>query len=144
MTSRTALFTRVPVDKAFKVIEEQNLREDLTLPDRSKLNVDQLIQLLEDCLTTTYFVSWVEFHQQIHGAAMASPFSPVVEYLYIEHFVSIVFSSAPRTPSRWFRYIDDTFVLTHEYYVDSLISHIDNIGEYIKITISRNLCHFPE
>ena len=48
----TALFTSVPVDQTFKVIEVK-LRQDRTLPDRSELNVDQLIQLLEYCLMTT-------------------------------------------------------------------------------------------
>ena len=51
----TALFTSVPVDQALKVIEHK-LREDLILPDRSELNANQLTQLLEYCLTTTYFV----------------------------------------------------------------------------------------
>ena len=63
------LFTSVPVDQALNVIERK-LRQDLTLPDRSELNVDQLIQLLEYCLTTTYFVYKGEFYQQVHGAAM--------------------------------------------------------------------------
>ena len=47
-----ALFTSVPVDQALNVIENK-LRQDLTLPDHSELNIDQLIQLLEYCLTTT-------------------------------------------------------------------------------------------
>ena len=128
-----ALFTSVPVDQALNVIERK-LRQDLTLPDRSELNVDQLIQLLEYCLTTTYFEYGGEFYQQVHGAAMGSPVSPIVTNLYMEHFESIALSTAPRPPSLWFRYVDDTFVLTHEDDVDSLTSHINNINDHIQFT----------
>ena len=128
-----ALFTSVPVDQALNVIERK-LRQDLTLPDRSELNVDQLIQLLEYCLTITYFVYGGEFYQQVHGAAMGSPVSLIVANLYMEHFESIALSTAPRPPSLWFRYVDDTFVLAHEDDVDSLTSHINNIDDHIQFT----------
>ena len=76
------------MDQALYVIERK-LRQDLTLPDRSELNVDQLIQLLEYCLTTTYFVYGGKFYQQVHGAAMGSPVSPIVANLYMKYFESL-------------------------------------------------------
>ena len=74
------------------------------------------------------------FYEQIHGAAMGSPVSPFVANLYIEHFESITLSAVSRPPSLWFRYLDDTFVLTPEYEVDSLTSHINNIDDHIQLT----------
>ena len=65
---------------------------------------------------------------------MGSPVSPIVANLYIGHFESIALSTAPRPPSLWFRYVDDTFVLTHEDDVDSLTSHINNIDDHIQFT----------
>ena len=108
----TALFTSVPVDQALKVIT--NFKEYLTMPARSEIDVDQLIQLLKCYLTTTYFVCCAEFYQQVHGAAMCSPVSPIVANLYMEHFESIILYTAPRPRSPWFRFVDDTFVLKIE------------------------------
>ena len=134
----TAHFTSVPVNQALNVIERK-LRQYLTLPDRSELNVDHLIQLLEYCLTTTYFVYGGEFYQQVHGAAMGSPVSPIVAKLYMGHFESIDLSTAPRLPSLWFRYVDDTFVLTHEDDVDSMSSNINNIDDHNQFPPNQRL-----
>ena len=65
---------------------------------------------------------------------MGSPVSPIVANLYREHFESVALSTAPRPPSLWFRYVDDTFVLTHEDDVDSLTSHINNFDDHIQFT----------
>ena len=65
---------------------------------------------------------------------MGSPVSPIVDNLYMEHFEFIALSTALRPPSLWFRYVDDTFVLTHEDDVNSLTSHINNIEDHIQFT----------
>ena len=38
----------------------------------------QIINLLEFCLKNTYFLFQGKFYEQIHGAAMGSPISPLL------------------------------------------------------------------
>jgi len=45
-----------------------------------------LIPLIEHCLTTTYFSYNNQFYEQISGAAMDSPISPVIANIFMEHF----------------------------------------------------------
>ena len=130
----SALFTSVPVDKALEVIRSR-LVKDQTLKKRCELTVDQLTQLLEFCLNTTYFVYDGTFYQQTHGAAMGSPVSPIVCNIYMEDFEDIALSTAPNPPFLWMRYVDDVIAVSHEYFVDELFAHINSIDHHIQFTI---------
>ena len=50
----TLLFTNVPVDEAVRVIKTK-LQDDETLKDRTPLSADMVTELMELCLTSTYF-----------------------------------------------------------------------------------------
>ncbi|XP_072038548.1 uncharacterized protein [Amphiura filiformis] len=90
----TALFTFVPVDKALRIIQAR-LEQDNTLSDRTRLSAAHVTKLLEVCLNCTYFVYNGNYYQQIHGAAMGSPVSPIVCNLYMEQLEQEAIRSAP-------------------------------------------------
>ena len=73
----SALFTSVPVDLALRVIKDL-LEKDPTLKDRTVLPVEDIILLLEFCLKNMYFSFQDQFYEQVEGAAMGSPVSPIV------------------------------------------------------------------
>ena len=80
----SAQFTSFPVDPALKVIKDL-LEKDSTLKERTVLTVEDIIQLLEFCLKNTYFSFQGQFYEQVEGAAMGSPVSPIVANLYMEY-----------------------------------------------------------
>ena len=94
----SALFTSVPIDPALKIIKDL-LDKDTTLKERTVMEVGDIILLLEFCLKNTYFSFQGQFYEQVEGAAMGSPVSPIVANLYMEYLEQKALSTAPTHPS---------------------------------------------
>ena len=90
----SARFTLVPVDPALYIIRDL-LDKDHTLNKRTVLAVNDIILLLEFCFKNTYFSFQDQFHEQVEGAAMGSPVSPIVANLYMEYLEQKALSTAP-------------------------------------------------
>ena len=79
-----SLFTNIPIQKAL-VIVRSRLNADPTLKDRTKLSVDDIMELLEFILTTTYMTFRGQIYNQKFGTAMGSPVSPIIANLVMEN-----------------------------------------------------------
>ena len=119
----TALFTSVPVDPAVNIIMGL-LEEDTSLHNRTVLSVHNIIQLLGFCLHNAYFSFQGQFYEQVEGAAMGSPVSPIVTNLYMEHFERTALRTASN-PRLWLRYVDDTFATQQEEHKQNFLEHIN-------------------
>ena len=93
----SALFTSVPIDPALNIIKDL-LVKDNTLKERTVMEVEDIILLLEFCLKHTYFSFQGQFYEQVEGAAMGSPVSPIVANLYMEYLEQKALSTAPNPP----------------------------------------------
>ena len=129
----TALFTSMPINPVLKIIEHR-LANDHGLHKRMTMSVSYIITLLQFCLNSTSFVYQGKFYQQIEGAAMGSPLSPIVANIFIEKFEEEALATAPHPPSLWKRYVDDTFVIQEEKYKNEFFQHINSLEDNIKFT----------
>ena len=77
----------------------------------NRLTDSDRAQLVEICLTSTFFSFEGEFFEQTCGAVMGSPLSPVVANLFMEYFESKALNSSKLLPKLWKRYVDDTNVI---------------------------------
>ena len=100
------------------------------------MTIPQIVELLDFCPNTTYFIHDGAYYQQTHGAAMGYPISPLVDNSYIEQFEKVAISTAPHPTSLWLRYVDDTLTVLHEYDVEEFTEHIKRIDPHIKFTIA--------
>ena len=97
-----ALFTSVPIQPAINIIKKL-LEEDKELQQRTTMSVNNITCLLEFCLKSTYFTFQGRHYEQLEGAAMGSPISPTVVYLYMENFEVKAISTAPHPFYLWKR-----------------------------------------
>ena len=133
----SALFTSVPIDPALNIIKDL-LDKDTTLKERTVMEVGDIILLLEFCLKNTYFSFQDQFYEQVEGAAMGSPVSPIVANLYMEYLEWKALSTAPHPPRFWYRYVDDTFVIHKEANKQGFLQHINSVDPAISFTVEEN------
>ena len=129
----SALFTSVPIDPAINIIRRK-LELDQELHTRTSMKVEQFISLLEFCLNTTYFQFQGRFFEQVQGAPMGSPFSPIVANLYMEDFEIKAINTAEYPPRIWKRYVDDTCVIMEATKKKGFLEHINSIDPHIQCT----------
>ena len=100
--------------------------------------LETLSSYWEFCLKNTYFSFQGQFYEQVEGAAMGSPVSPIVANLYMEYLEQKVLSTAPHPPRFWHRYVDDTFVIHKEANKQGFLQHINSVDPAIRFTVEDN------
>ena len=126
-----ALFTSVPVQPAIHIVK-QRLQQDTTLPQRTNMSISQITSPLEFCLTHTYFLFQGKYYEQVQGAAMGSPISPLIANIFMEEFEVKALQSFPNPlpcgSGLWMTHLSSTRQNTaRTYYITSITrTHISS------------------
>ena len=131
----SALFTSIPVDLAIQSIRRK-LELDSSWKTCTELSLERVLTLLELCLSSTYFTYNGKFYKQKFGAPMGSPISPGVADLTMEIFEEEMLEACPKhlLPKVWYRYVDDTFTVLHEYSVENFTAYLNSRNPHIQFT----------
>jgi hypothetical protein len=109
---------------------------DPYFPEGSTLQVEDMMELLDICLTTMYFQFGDIFYQQKEGMAMGNSLTLVISNIFMEHFQEIALDTADHKPTKWRRYIDDTFVVWPHgpAKLQQFLRHVNSVRPTIKFT----------
>ncbi|XP_071956841.1 uncharacterized protein [Antedon mediterranea] len=135
-----SLFTKTPTEKSLEIIHEC-LRADKTLQTRTKLKVEDVMELLSLVMNTAYFSFGNIIYRQKSGIAMGSPISPIVANLFLEWLETEAISRANDNirPTCWRRYVDDVLAVVKKEAIEDLNKHLNTIDptKSIKFTTER-------
>ena len=121
----TSLYT-TPIDQALLIIEDL-LQNDDKLADRTPLSPNQILDLLNILLRTTYFKFNDQFYQQTDRAAMGGPTSAIVSEIYMQALEMTAITTADHPPKIWERHVDDVFSVIQRTYLQELLHHINSL-----------------
>ena len=82
------------------------------------------MDLLNLCLTSTYFQYNGKHYKQLHGTAMGSPVSVVVAEIVMQNIEERALATCRQTIPLWLRYVDDTFTAVHKDEIDAFHNHL--------------------
>ena len=125
-----SLFTSIPLQLALDCTENaiKNSTAELPLP------TDDIMDLLNLCLTSTYFQYNGKHYKQLHGTAMGSPVSVVVAEIVMQNIEEQALATYTRTIPIWLRYVDDTFTAVHKDGIDDFHEHLNRQNADIQFT----------
>ena len=92
------------------------------------------MDLLNLCLTSTYFQYNGKHYKQLHGTVMGSPVSVVVAELVVQHVEERALATCRQTIPLWLCYVDDTFIAVHKDELDDFHDHLNEQNADIQFT----------
>ena len=125
-----SLFTSIPLQLALQCTETAIQQSTVTLP----LPTDDIMDLLNLCLTSTYFQYNGKHYKQLHGTAMGSPVSVVVAEIVMQNIEERALATCRQTIPLWLRYVDDTFTAVHKDEIDDFHKHLNEQHADIQFT----------
>ncbi len=92
-------------------------------------------------MRSTYFQINDEYYEQVEGAAMGSPLSPIVANLFMEEFENKALTTAVVRPKVWLRYVDDVFAVWNhdEQQLGQFHEHLNNQHSNIQFTTEEEV-----
>ena len=125
-----SLFTSIPLQLALQCTETAILQSTDPLP----LPTEDIMDLLNLFLTSTYFQYNSKHYKQLHGTAMGFPVSVVVAEIVMQNIEESALSTCRQTIPLWLRYVDDTFTAVRRNEIDAFHHHLNEQNTDIQFT----------
>ena len=98
------------------------------------LPTEEIMDLLNLCLTSTFFQYNGKLYKQLYGTAMGSPVSVVVAEIVMQNVEESALSTCRQTIPLWLRYVDDTFTAVRHDESDAFHHHLNEQNTDMQFT----------
>ena len=115
---------------ALQCTETAIQQSTVTLP----LPTEDIMDLLNLCLTSAYFQYNGKHYKQLHGTAMGSPVSVVFAEIVKQNIEERALATCRQTIPLWLCYVDDTFTAVHKDEIANFQKHLNEQHAHIQFT----------
>ena len=144
------LLVTLDVDSLYTNIDNEAglsaVRSKMSSAQDQNLPIDQIIQLLDLCLSNNDFEFDGKFYLQIHGTAMGKLFAPNYANIFMATWEGEALAKSPLQPLIYLRFLDDIFIIWQHGeeafwdFFEILNSHTHSIK--LKATVSHTSIDF--
>lgn len=127
------MYPSIPQKKALDAIY-QKLINDRTLSERTKLEPNEIIELLEICVSETYFVFNRKLYRQVKGLAIGTSTSGFAADIYVETIETTALATFVDPPSFWVRFVDDVYANPDQDMRELFLTHLNAQDEHVQWT----------
>lgn len=131
------LFTNVPRDETIPIIRNLLISKNL-----NSSTINQIIPLLQLCLSQDFFSFNSKYYRQPSGLAMGNPLSPLLADLFLDHLENNFIFKSPTSQifnkiKVWYRYVDDVLAFIEGSPMDTqqILLEINQIHPSISFTL---------
>ena len=128
-----SLFTSVSL-KIAKAIVANGVGDDSTFGEGTSLTVPELMEALDICLQSSFFVYNDVIYKQIFGCPMGSSLSPIIANMVVKEIQQTALNTYLNPPSLWVRYVDDGYAIMDKTEVESFHDNLNAISTSIKFS----------
>ena len=125
-----SLFTSIPLQLALQCAETTIQQSTVKLP----LPTEDIIDLLNLCVTLTYFQYNSKHYKKLRGTAMRLPVSVVVTEIVMQHMKEHTLATCRQMIPLWLHYVEDTFTAVHKDEIDYFHDHLNEQNTDIQFT----------
>jgi len=129
-----SLFTSIPHDLALQCTSLA-FDSDVTILDRTKLSKNQLLKLIQLCLSASTFKFNEQLYKQLSGLPMGSPVSVVLSEITMQYIEQKIQNEAPFRPLFWYRYVDDCITSLEATKHEEFLEYLNSINTNIQFTL---------
>ncbi|KER24710.1 hypothetical protein T265_07706 [Opisthorchis viverrini] len=129
-----SLYTNVRKGDSLE-IAKRLLLADTTLPERTQLTVDEIVEGIKACLNLTHFVFDSVACTQEQSIAMGSRISPVWANIFVEEFEQRALAGFPYLPKIFWRYVDATFAVMKRDKVSEFYNYLNELSPQIELSM---------
>ena len=117
------------------------MEDDSNLNLKTKLQIDEIMELADFIATTTYFRFRGKLCRQKFGTASGSAVSPILANPFMEWLERTAIETAPVTIKLklWKRYVDDVLEIVLKGEIENLTNHLNQVDNTGSIKFSHEV-----